>query len=349
MDPAANASSRGTATPVPATWALRNHGMDLKIQEAVALLSSGDVVAFPTETVYGLGADAGNPEAVRRIFAIKGRPANHPLIVHIGDVSLMHEWAREVPPAAERLAERFWPGPLTLILKRGKAPLEVTGGQDSVGLRMPDHPVALALLRAFGGGVAAPSANRFGRVSPTRAEHVLAELGETADLILEGGDCRVGLESTILSLLDDPPVLLRPGAISPAELEAVIGRPIVRPAQPTDVRAPGTLESHYAPDTRLLICPTTALEHQIDACLAQGFRVALMHYSAAGAAVSRHFGVHPQPMPNDASDYGQALYATLRALDLQGFDMIVVEAPPREEAWRAVNDRLGRASHGSRQ
>lgn len=323
--------------------------MDLKIQQAVALLDSGGVVAFPTETVYGLGADASNPEAVRRIFAIKGRPANHPLIVHIGEDRHMHEWAREVSPIAERLAARFWPGPLTLILRRGRAPLEVTGGQDSVGLRIPDHPVALALLRAFGGGVAAPSANRFGRVSPTRAEHVLEELGETVDLILQGGDCRVGLESTILSLIDDPPVLLRPGAISPAELEAVIGKPIACLAQPTDVRAPGTLESHYAPDTRLLVCPTATLENSLDACLAQGFRVALMCCSAAGGTLSRHPGVQPKPMPNDASAYGQALYATLRALDLQGFDVIVVEAPPRDEAWRAVNDRLGRASHGSRQ
>lgn len=349
MDPAANASSRGTATPVPAIWALRNHGMDLKIQEAVALLSSGDVVAFPTETVYGLGADAGNPKAVRRIFAIKGRPANHPLIVHIGDVSLMREWAREVPPAAERLAERFWPGPLTLILKRGKAPLEVTGGQDSVGLRMPDHPVALALLRAFGGGVAAPSANRFGRVSPTRAEHVLAELGETVDLILEGGDCRVGLESTILSLTDGQPVLLRPGAISCAALETVIGTPIATPARVADIRAPGLLAAHYAPATRLLICPSAALVARIDACLEVGARVAVMSYSAGGLAASRTAQVSLRPMPETADDYGRALYATLRELDLQGFDVILVEAPPRDEAYRAINDRLDRASHGSGQ
>jgi L-threonylcarbamoyladenylate synthase len=169
------------------------------------------------------------------------------------------------------------------------------------------------------------------------------------DLILQGGDCRVGLESTILSLIDDSPVLLRPGALSPAELEAVIGRPIASLGQPTDVRAPGTLESHYAPNTRLLICPTAALEQQFDACLAQGFCVAVMHYSAVGEALSRHSRVHSQPMSNDARAYGQALYATLRALDLKGFDMIVVEAPPRNEAWRAVNDRLDRASHGSRQ
>jgi L-threonylcarbamoyladenylate synthase len=317
--------------------------MDLKIQEAVALLRRGRVVAFPTETVYGLGADAGNPEAVRRIFAIKGRPADHPLIVHIGAASLMCEWARDVPPAAEKLAERFWPGPLTLILPRGRAPLEVTGGQDSVGLRMPDHPVALALLRAFGGGVAAPSANRFGRVSPTRAEHVREELGKAVDLILEGGDCRVGLESTILSLLGETPVLLRPGAIAPAALEAALGIPIATAAQDAGIRAPGLLEAHYAPDTRLVLCEPDRLDDRVRALCDRSLRVAVMTRTHSGASLPA--GAHQHRMPVEPAAFGRQLYASLRVLDSADFDLIVVEQPPAEEAWRAVHDRLSRASH----
>lgn len=308
---------------------------------AVERLRQGGVVAFPTETVYGLGADASNPDAVQRIFAIKGRPISHPLIVHIGDADRMAEWAREIPPAAKRLADRFWPGPLTLILKRGNAPLEVTGGQDSVGLRMPDHPVALALLRGFGGGIAAPSANRFGRVSPTRADHVREEFGESVDLILEGGDCTVGLESTILSLLDEQPRLLRPGAISIAELEAAIGMPILGPQERGDIRAPGLLESHYAPDTRLLPRPPEELAATVRELIETGLRVAVMTRTVADLPA----GTHSLSMPIEPADYGRELYVSLRRLDDEDFDIIVVEQPPSTEAWRAVNDRLGRASH----
>lgn len=313
------------------------------IQRAAALLRAGGVVALPTETVYGLGADAANPAAVARIFAIKGRPAHHPLIVHLGDASRMGVWAREIPPAAWRLAERFWPGPLSLILRRGQAPLEVTGGQDSVGLRVPNHPVALELLRAFGGGVAAPSANRFGRVSPTRAEHVRDEFGAAVDLILEGGDCPVGLESTILSLIDEQPVLLRPGAIGRAELEAVIGARIAAAPTRESVRAPGMLESHYAPVTRLLLCGPERLDALIGELVRRGLRLAVMTRTPRAGGLPS--GAHPHPMPLAPSDYGRRLYASLRTLDDGGFDLILVEQPPDDESWRAVNDRLGRASH----
>lgn len=310
---------------------------------AAARLRQGGLVAFPTETVYGLGADAANPEAVRRIFAVKGRPATHPLIVHIGETGMMSAWARDIPPAAVRLAERFWPGPLTLILRRGQAPLEVTGGQDSVGLRVPDHPVALSLLRTFGGGVAAPSANRFGRVSPTRAEHVLDEFGDTVDLILAGGDCRVGLESTILSLVGEQPVLLRPGAISAAELETVLGASLAGQETHTDVRAPGMLESHYAPDTRLQLCHLEQLATTLQALTQRGLSVAVM--TRVVSPDNLPSGAHPHRMPAEAAEYGQQLYASLRQLDEADFDIIVVERPPADEAWRAINDRLGRACH----
>lgn len=312
---------------------------------AARRLRAGQVVAFPTETVYGLGADAGNAEAVRRIFALKGRPANHPLIVHIGETRQIEDWARDIPPLAWRLAERFWPGPLTLILKRGQAPLEVTGGQDSVGLRCPSHPVALDLLRQFGGGIAAPSANRFGRVSPTRAEHVVAEFGNAVETILEGGDCTVGLESTILSLLGDPPVLLRPGAIARAELEAIIGAPIPGVEPNTEVRAPGLLDSHYAPDTRLLLCRAERLTTLTAGLLGHGHRVAVMTRTLPPDDLPP--GAQRHAMPTDPADYGRQLYASLRTLDSEDFDDIIVEQPPDEEPWRAVNDRLGRASHES--
>jgi len=312
---------------------------------AAERLRQGGLVAFPTETVYGLGAAAAIPEAVRHIFAVKGRPANHPLIVHIGESGMMSAWARDIPPAAVRLAERFWPGPLTLILRRGQAPLEVTGGQDSVGLRVPDHPVALSLLRTFGGGVAAPSANRFGRVSPTRAEHVLDEFGDTIDLVLAGGDCRVGLESTILSLVSEQPVLLRPGAISATELEAVLGTPLAGQQTHTDIRAPGMLESHYAPDTRLQLCHLKQLATTQQALAQRGLSIAVM-----GRAVSPDdlpAEAHLLRMPIEAAEYGRQLYASLRQLDEAGFDIILVEQPPAGEAWRAINDRLGRACHPS--
>ncbi len=207
----------------------------LPIREAVAVLKRGGLVAFPTETVYGLGADASNPAAVARIYKVKGRPVNHPVIVHIGDAGRLECWAREVPNDARKLAARFWPGPLTLVLKRALGVGDyLTGGEDTIGLRMPNHPVALELLRQFGGGIAAPSANKFGRISPTTAEHVSDDLGDEVDLILDGGPCEIGIESTIIDLSRDRPVLLRPGRISVEEIAATLS---VKP-EPRDRSAP---------------------------------------------------------------------------------------------------------------
>ncbi|MBU2822829.1 threonylcarbamoyl-AMP synthase, partial [Acidithiobacillus ferrooxidans] len=246
------------------------------MQRAAEILRSGGLVVFPTETVYGLGADAENPAAVARIFAAKGRPADHPLIVHMARRDHLSQWSRDIPPAAFVLARRYWPGPLTLILHRAcRVPDRVTGGQDTVGLRVPDHPLALMLLEAFSGGIAAPSANRFGQVSPTTVAHVREELGDAMDFILDGGPCRVGIESTILDLSGHQPRLLRPGAITLAEIEAVLEQPVI-PQGNDALRAPGMLRSHYAPRTPLYLVPTGHLKAEICRRLRQGQRVGVL-------------------------------------------------------------------------
>lgn len=316
------------------------------IAEAAALLRAGELVAIPTETVYGLGADARNPAAVAKIFTAKGRPADHPLIVHLPAVDHLPRWAVNIPEAARQLAHAFWPGPLTLILERADTvPDAVTGGQTTVGLRIPAHPVALALLQAFDGGIAAPSANRFGRISPTTATHVRDELGDALALVLDGGACGVGIESTILDLSRDPPVILRPGAISAEQITAVIGR---RPASanetPDRPRVSGSLAAHYAPRTTMRLCAAGQLPALADAHAASGKRVAVL----ARACTDPH---DPRLIwhaaPADAPGYAHDLYAALRALDAAGADLILVETPPDDETWSAVTDRLGRAQTGS--
>ncbi|MCK6395252.1 L-threonylcarbamoyladenylate synthase [Zoogloea sp.] len=314
------------------------------IPRAVALLRQGELVALPTETVYGLGADALNPAAVAKIFAAKGRPSDHPLIVHLADAEQIVDWARDIPREAIALARAFWPGPLTLILKKDEAvPDLVTGGQGTVGLRVPNHPVALELLRAFGGGVAAPSANRFGRISPTTAEHVRQELGDRVPLILEGGACQVGLESTILDLSRDVPVILRPGAIGVDDIARVIGRrPRLRGEEQqadTAPRVSGALAAHYAPRTPLELIASAELPTRArsgDAVLAR-----------QPAPASLPEGVDWIAASADPLAYGHDLYATLRALDESPCTRILVEAPPVTPAWSAVADRLGRAAVGS--
>lgn len=318
---------------------------------AVAQLRAGALVAFPTETVYGLGADAQNEAAVARIFAAKGRPADHPLIVHLPDADQLTTWARDIPREAIALARAFWPGPLTLILKReDMVPDAVTGGQDTVGLRVPGHPLALQLLRTFGGGVAAPSANRFGRISPTTARHVEEELGanppELLPFILDGGPCQVGIESTILDLSGSTPVILRPGAISSDAIAAVIGRrPTLREAHTGDApRASGTLAAHYAPRTPLRLVAGAQLRDLINAYRHSGRRCAVIAHSQP------RFADTPHPwrmLPADPAGYAHELYAALREADAMGADLIALEAPPPGEAWRAVHDRLNRAVAGS--
>ncbi|WP_153159864.1 L-threonylcarbamoyladenylate synthase [Zoogloea sp. 1C4] len=317
------------------------------IQQAVALLRRGDLVALPTETVYGLGADAMNPKACAKIFAAKGRPSDHPLIVHLPDAEQLPVWARAIPKEAIALARAFWPGPLTLILKKHEdVPDLVTGGQDTVGLRVPNHPVALELLRAFGGGIAAPSANRFGRISPTTAAHVREELGDRVPLILDGGPCQVGLESTILDLSRDVPVILRPGAIGVDDIARVIGRrPRLRGedegGQGGDAtpRVSGALAAHYAPRTPLELIAGADLLAAIqpgDAVLARMAR-----------PDSLPDGLRWVVAAPDAATYGHDLYAALRDLDAAGCRRILVETPPASPEWSAVIDRLGRAAVGS--
>ena len=247
----------------------------LQIEEAARLLNAGELVAFPTETVYGLGADAANPAAVARIFAAKGRPRGHPLIVHVSNFDAAREWAGRVPEAAVRLADAFWPGPLTIVLPRSaRASDAVTGGQSSVALRAPAHPVARALLAAFGRGIAAPSANRYGRISPTRAADVREELGDRVALVLDGGNCEVGLESTIVACLDGRVTLLRPGSVSRSQIADVVGT--VADPDETAPRAPGRQRSHYAPGTPLAIFDDADLQREVERALAAGERIAVL-------------------------------------------------------------------------
>lgn len=306
------------------------------IEEAVAALRAGKLVAFPTETVYGLGADARSRAAVARSFEAKGRPADHPLIVHLADAGQVDAWARSVPDSARLLLERFAPGPLTLILrKRDDVPDAVTGGQPTIGLRVPDHPIAHALLEMFDGGIAAPSANRFGSVSPTTAAHVALELGDSVELILDGGPCRVGLESTIVDLSGDAPALLRPGGVSAEAIEEVLGRPL---DGTSEVRAPGGLRSHYAPRAMVIAVDSRELEAVVKA---QAGRVVVL----ADRDVP---GAERIDLPSDTSEAAYRLYLALREVDERGFDVAVVALPPPVGLGRAISDRLRRASARSR-
>jgi L-threonylcarbamoyladenylate synthase len=322
-------------------------------RRAVELLRAGELVAFPTETVYGLGADAANPAAVAKIFAAKGRPADHPLIVHVAGHDAVDHWAEQVPEVAWELMETFWPGPLTLILKkRPWVPSTVTGGQDTVGLRVPGHPVALELLRRFAAvagehaGIAAPSANRFGRISPTSAEHVREELGDRVPLILDGGSCAVGIESTIVDCSRGEPVVLRPGHISPSHLEAVLGRlPDIQSAGGAP-RVSGSLEAHYAPTTALRLVAGARLLDFLNAQRHRGGCCAVISCHQPPQAGMPHAW---RMMPADPVGYAHDLYAALREMDHAGADLIVVEALPDDAPWAAVADRLRRAVAGSGQ
>jgi L-threonylcarbamoyladenylate synthase len=307
-----------------------------EIKQAVQILRRGGLVAFPTETVYGVGADAWNPAAVKKLYAVKQRPADHPVIVHFASAEQAFEWARELPDSARHLAQRFWPGPLTLILKRAsKAPDFITGGQDNVGVRVPSHPVAHELLAAFGGGVAAPSANRFGAVSPTTASHVLADLGTDVDLVLEGGATQVGIESTILDLSGDAPVLLRPGHISRQQLQEALGTEVGEKSAASP-RHSGGLERHYAPRTPARLVATHELDREIERL---GDKVAVLAFSRPDERVDYWLR-----MPRDAQAYARKLYAALRELDSTGCEAILIEAPPEGADWAAVLDRLRRAT-----
>ncbi len=308
---------------------------DAQLERAVAALRRGELVAFPTETVYGLGGDARNGAAVRRIFELKGRPATHPLIVHLAPDAPLSDWACAVPAPVAALAAAFWPGPLTLVLPRAAGVLDaVTGGQDTVGLRKPAHPVAVALLERFGGGLAGPSANRYGHISPTSAAHVHAEFGSAAPLVLDGGACAVGLESTIIGWVGGELVLLRPGGLGLAALERVAG-PIATRARAAAPRVSGSLASHYAPRTPTTLMTSAGLT---------GERARDAAVLARRPAPADYAGPLWIAAPPDAAGYGRSLYANLRHLDELKSLEILVEMVPDDEAWDAVRDRLARAA-----
>jgi L-threonylcarbamoyladenylate synthase len=313
------------------------------VADAVEALRRGDVVALPTETVYGLGADASNPSAVKKIFALKGRPADHPLIVHLYDAAQLPRWAEVIPHTAMQLGAAFWPGPLTLILKKTKSvPLEVTGGLETVGLRVPSHPLAREVLQKFSGGVAAPSANRFGRVSPTTAAHVREEFGAELPLILDGGACDVGVESTIVDLSSEAPAILRPGGITQQQIEEVLKRPVPFRAAGT-VRAPGTLAAHYAPHAKVVLCPLSEVASRVETLRARELQVAVLSWERPVTDARYDF----VELPSNAEGLARGLYAALREADRRESDAAVVALPEGEGINAAVRDRLMRAAAAS--
>lgn len=323
---------------------------EANIQRCASALQQGQLVAFPTETVFGLGAAVTQLDAVRGIFKAKGRPSEHPLIAHVAPGANLQGWVAEVTPTMQKLMNAFWPGPLTLVVPKGEhMPLEVSGGQHSVGIRCPSHPVAIALLKATGVPVAAPSANRFGKVSPTRASHVLAELGDRIPFILDGEVPEVGIESTIVSLLNDQPAVLRPGAITAAQIEAVLGVPVkthgeVSTTPNANPRVSGALEKHYSPDAKVWVLHASELlalpvQHKT---LCVGWTDEFL--AQADALRELHADVVVEALNNNALDVAKALYATLRQADELACKQVLFEKPEETAQWEAVNDRLKRAS-----
>ncbi|MEO6463432.1 MAG: L-threonylcarbamoyladenylate synthase [Candidatus Eisenbacteria bacterium] len=327
------------------------------LERAVAILRGGGLVALPTETVYGLAVDAANEVAVRRMFAVKGRPASHPVIVHLAEPDQLAAWARVVPPVALKLAEAYWPGPLTIVLPRSAKALDVvTGGQDTVALRVPDHALALEVLRAFGGGLAAPSANRFGHVSPTTADHVREDLGAEVDLVLDGGPCRVGVESTIVDLASDPerPRVMRRGAVLASDIATLLGVPvgiaIAEPdpsTPPEEMRVPGSHEAHYAPRAGVELVSAAEAAGRAEALSGPPSRrvVLIAPESVAAPALSLEQRLNA---PTDPAEFARALYALLRNADALAADVALVVPPPESGLGEAVRDRLRRAARGRR-
>nr|WP_084715785.1 L-threonylcarbamoyladenylate synthase [Vibrio galatheae] len=302
------------------------------IEQAKTILASGELVAIPTETVYGLAADASNPEAVKKIFAAKGRPADHPLIVHIGDVEQLSDWAKNIPQQAYTIADAFWPGPVTLLLdKADQATPVVTGGLDTIGIRMPAHDVFATLIKSSGMAVAAPSANPYKKLSPTSAQHVIKSLGGKIAAVLDGGDCAHGLESTIIDLTQKPFRILRSGPVTAAQLAATLGEEVLSPKAHT-VAVPGNVTSHYQPNTKVRLVDLSDIER------VQETNIACLHMSEID---TRNF--KSKRMPNDVSRYSHDLYRALDEADQWGCNEIWVERPPISDDWLAVHDRLNRA------
>ena len=312
-----------------------------EIDRAVGILRSGGLVAFPTETVYGLGADATNEAAVRRVFAVKGRPTDDPLIVHVADVGALLDWAWDISSYAWRLAGHFWPGPLILILRRSaRVPDIVTGGLDTVGLSVPAHPMAQALLNGFGSGVAAPSANRFGGVSPTTTAHVVEDLGASVDLVLDGGPCTVGVESTIVDVSSGSPAILRPGGVTREGIERALAKPVPVCRGPT-ARCPGQLPSHYAPAAQVFLLEAGQVLSKVVELRSQGLRFCVLHSSPVEGLRSE---IPRLRLPQDPARMARGLYAALRELDRRGFECVVAVRPPEAGLGLAVVDRLSRAA-----
>jgi L-threonylcarbamoyladenylate synthase len=338
------------------------------IEGAVKVLRDGGLVAIPTETVYGLAADADNAEAVNLIFSTKGRPAGHPLIVHIpfpkeatdeAWQNILSRWTRDVSPAALTLAKAFWPGPLTMILPKSKNVIpEVTGGQETVGIRCPNHPLAQSLLNQFGGGLAAPSANRFGRISPTTAQHVREEFSD-AIMVLDGGPCDVGIESTIVDLSrwdTHGPVVLRPGAISQQMLNdelskagVIIPKLADESVNRSEPRVSGSLSAHYAPKTKMFLCEKEQLKDLLKRHSQPSSKIAWVHFKNESSTPQQLdvYALTEVVLPDSAQLLAQQLYALLRQLDQSSYDLIAFEHLPKGEAWDAIRDRLGRAAVGS--
>jgi L-threonylcarbamoyladenylate synthase len=314
---------------------------DADITGAVEVLRRGGLVAFPTETVYGLGADAASTEALSRLYTVKGRPPEHPVIVHVAAPDALDDWAADVSADARRLADEVWPGPLTIVVRRSdRVPDAVTGGGDTVGVRVPDQQVALALLGEFGGGIAAPSANRFGHVSPTTAEHVRADLGADVDVVLDDGPCSVGVESTIVDCSGAEPVILRPGGISSERIAELVRGP-VRVRSDDLVRAPGTLKSHYAPEASVLLVTGDEVADRAQSMVAAGQRVAVL---GSDRPPSLPEGVIVLDTPGDVDEYARVLYGRLREADRARVDVVLAVPPPEIGVGAAVVDRLRRAA-----
>jgi L-threonylcarbamoyladenylate synthase len=314
------------------------------VGRAVRVLRRGGLVGFPTETVYGLGADAASDDAIAGLYAVKGRPTDHPVIVHLGDAAQLDEWAASVPPVAHGLAAACWPGPLAIVVPAAaRVSRRATGGLDTVGLRVPDHPLALELLEAFGGGIAAPSANRFGRVSPTTASAVRRDLGADVDLVLDGGPCAVGVESTIVDCTGDEPRVLRVGGVTLETLTELLG---AVPEVGGATRAPGTLAAHYAPNAVVEVVTPDTLEDRARELDGRGRRAGMVALAADVAGIPLPDALVPLARPVDAIAYAHELYGALRQADELGLDVVLAIAPPPSGLGRAIADRLGRAAHG---
>lgn len=334
--------------------------LEAQVQLAAEFIRQGKLVAMPTETVYGLAADAKNEKAVQKIFEVKGRPATNPLIVHLADLSHILEWVTLMPETAVILAKRFWPGALTLVLpKHPSVPDIVTGGQQTIAIRIPNHPLALALLQAVDTGLAAPSANRYGHISPTLAQHVEADLGTRIDYILDGGACDIGIESTIVSCVSDIPVILREGSITRAEIAETLGLsvtalkasdPVIDPADlSSTLKMPGSDHSHYAPSKPLYLLDTNLILEKLPLLIEQKAQLGLLCISTSITRYCtdnflKHFNFIWASMPCDPKEYARTLYEKLRSLDQTDAEILLIETPPQTSEWAAIHDRLWRAS-----